>query len=276
MRDEELFKIMAGIDDEYISEAENYQAHRAHNTAAQNIRIVASFLIVIGIIGFVLFLNQNKDISNITDPTNMETIEETSRPPTEAGIKETFSTTITPTGVNDTPYKRFERIEGSPEGKDFMGLGDYRIDTLILHTSATKILLFVTCEDDRVVAECGRNIAPYGEPEAFSFVDMDGDGISELICNYQYGTGAERVIIYRNNNGTIECSGINEVYICKQLGRDMLGSATSYREIYDYQNRMIKIILSGDQYANGGEDIILEIGLDETEAFEFLKYEYLE
>ena len=276
MRDEELFKIMAGIDDEYISEAENFQVQRAHNTFARYIGIVASFLIVAGIIGLVLFLNRNKDMPIITDPSNMETIIETSKTPTEAGINETVSTTITPTGVNDTPYKQFERIEGSPEGKDIMGLGEYRIDTLVLHASATKILLFVTCEDDRVFAECGRNIAPYGEPEAYSFVDMDGDGISELICNYQYGTGAERVIIYRNNNGTIECSGINEVYICKQLGLDMLGSATSYREIYDYQSQMIKIILSGDQYANGGVDIILEIGLDETEAFEFHEYEYLE
>jgi len=41
------------------------------------------------------------------------------------------------------------------------------------------------------------------EPEVYS-KDLDGDGVNELICNCMYGTGAERVYIFRNNNGTIE------------------------------------------------------------------------
>ena len=41
------------------------------------------------------------------------------------------------------------------------------------------------------------------EPEVYS-KDLDGDGVNELICNCIYGTGAERVYVFRNNNGVIE------------------------------------------------------------------------
>lgn len=40
-------------------------------------------------------------------------------------------------------------------------------------------------------------------PEVYS-KDLNGDGVSELICNCMAGTGAERVYIYRNNSGVIE------------------------------------------------------------------------
>ncbi len=40
-------------------------------------------------------------------------------------------------------------------------------------------------------------------PEVYS-IDLDGDGINELICNCMAGTGAERVYVFRNNDGVIE------------------------------------------------------------------------
>lgn len=59
-----------------------------------------------------------------------------------------------------------------------------------------------TAEGEKCIAEIFGYAAP-PEPEGYS-VDIDGDGINELITNCLFGTGAQRVYIYRNHGGVIE------------------------------------------------------------------------
>ena len=59
--------------------------------------------------------------------------------------------------------------------------------------------------------------------ESFGFqiddyvLDLDGDGVTELICNCTYGDGADRVYVYRKNGdmiqrGWLDCFGRRELY----------------------------------------------------------------
>lgn len=57
------------------------------------------------------------------------------------------------------------------------------------------------------------------EPEAYS-IDLDGDTVPELVCNVAYGTGAERVIVYRNNGGIVEQGTIAQSYHEDTFGED--------------------------------------------------------
>lgn len=99
-----------------------------------------------------------------------------------------------------------EASENSSDSKhnftDVLGYRDYYVkleqDTpgFVIQKYYTEIGGFETC-----IAEVFGYVVP--GPEAYS-KDLDGDGINELICNCIYGTGAERVYVYRNNNGVIE------------------------------------------------------------------------
>ncbi len=55
------------------------------------------------------------------------------------------------------------------------------------------------------------------EPESF-IVDVDGDGVNELICNTVYVTGIRRVWLYRIANGRIEVGSIDQDYYWKEHG----------------------------------------------------------
>lgn len=55
----------------------------------------------------------------------------------------------------------------------------------------------------------------------YTVVDFDGDGNEEMVCNCTYGgDGANRVYIFRNNNGTIEVGQIDYGYLDDELGED--------------------------------------------------------
>ena len=152
-----------------------------------------------------------------------------------------------------------------------MGLGDFRIDVETNKSSGMKRLLFVLCEDESVIAECGRCRGTFGEGEAYSLTDIDGDGVSELVCNEQFATGVERVTIYRNNNGTVEYGLVREEYVREKFGIDQLSSPSQIVEVYDSELNVICVTLIG----NEDEDKVIEISLDEAEAFEFLPYEFI-
>lgn len=90
------------------------------------------------------------------------------------------------------------------------------------------------------------------EPYLYS-VDMDGDGIDELIslCTYS-GDGAVRIFVYRNNNGTIEL-GVFEPNL----------SVPSYSMEYDSAEK--KIIMQ-----NWTEETETVLGIDD---FSFSRFD---
>lgn len=80
MRKEELFRTLVNIDDNYIDEAENYKPPKINSKFMLYIGIVASLLVVAGVV--VLATNLNNDVASIE-----ETEIETHLTPTEAGIE---------------------------------------------------------------------------------------------------------------------------------------------------------------------------------------------
>ncbi|MBO7450521.1 MAG: FG-GAP repeat protein [Clostridiales bacterium] len=66
----------------------------------------------------------------------------------------------------------------------------------------------------------------------YSVVDFDGDGTDDMVCNCEFGgDGAQRVYVFRNNNGTIEVGQIDYDYLDKELGDDLCEMA--YNLFYD-------------------------------------------
>ena len=89
-------------------------------------------------------------------------------------------------------------------------------------------------------------------PEVYS-KDLDCDGINELICNCIAGTGAERVYIFRNNNGVIERG-----YISYERWRDtgITNIGSSYiQENYIAESNTFEIVY---QTEAGTETIVIE------------------
>lgn len=267
MRNDQLFFVLENIDERYIDESENYKAQKKDSDFIRYIGLAAAVVLIMGTVGIVLFLNGRSQAIIETEGIE-ETVQET------IAVVQTQATepsNLTPTEAYDDFDKRIERITGAPENKDLMGLGDFRIDVETNKSSGMKRLLFVLCEDESVIAECGRCRGPFGEGEAYSLTDIDGDGVSELVCNEQFATGVERVTIYRNNNGTVEYGLVREEYVREKFGIDQLSSPSQIVEVYDSELNVICVTLIG----NEDEDKVIEISLDEAEAFEFLPYEFI-
>lgn len=92
------------------------------------------------------------------------------------------------------------------------------------------------------------------EPEVYS-KDLDGDGVTELICNCTFGTGAERVYIYRNHHGVIEQGTLvydtNDPSIFPNLNN---WGSNAINEKYDPENDAFILSYSTD---TGTEETIL-------------------
>lgn len=83
-------------------------------------------------------------------------------------------------------------------------------------------------------------------------VDLDGDGISELVCNCQYGDGAQEVFVYRRNGDQIERGYI-------ELEEDWLGQIMP-----DWKNKSILCIVRKYNAETGK----FEVGYDTENGFE--------
>ena len=164
--------------------------------------------------------------------------------------------------------------ESGDVGKQFenlLGQGSCRIEIVCESGWSNELLLFVRNEDNFIVAESSQSISE--ENESYYVVDIDRDGIYELICNCQYATGPARVLIYRNNEGTIECGYIQEEYICQRLGLDHLDAPYTFKESFVFDRNVVRVILLSKYYDEFTEDKVLEISLNEYDAIEYLKYE---
>lgn len=158
--------------------------------------------------------------------------------------------------------------------EDLLGQGSCRVDLVRETGLSNEVLLFVRNRDDRIIAECSRPV--FNENEAYYIVDIDKNYKSILICNCQYATGAERVLIYRNNNDSIECGHVREEYICRVFNLQSLASPYSFSEKYDSEKNVIIVILFAQYYEEYSEDQVLEIKLNDIEAVEYMKYDYME
>lgn len=93
--------------------------------------------------------------------------------------------------------------------------------------------------------------------------DLAEDGVCELICNCIYGTGAERVYIFRNNDGIIEKGRIS-YDLWHDTGITNIGS--SYiQENYIAETNTFEIVY---QTKEGPETIVIE----DMSVFEFEEF----
>ena len=103
------------------------------------------------------------------------------------------------------------------------------------------------------------------EPEVYS-KDLDGDGVNELICNCMYGTGAERVYIFRNNNGAIE-----KGYLTYDLwDSTMFEGITNMGSSYIQENYIVETNTFEIEYPTetGSKTIVIE----DMDMFEFEEF----
>lgn len=155
---------------------------------------------------------------------------------------------------------------------DVLGLGSCYIERIENYSLGIERLLFVKSDDGRIIADFGRwlNIS---DDEGYFFIDINGDGISELICNSQSADGAERVIVFQNNNGTIQCGLISEELILEKFNANWIDYPGALQERYDDSSGAISLTLYHCNFEDYEE---LQICIENLEMFDYIDYEYIE
>lgn len=121
---------------------------------------------------------------------------------------------------------------------------------------------FVDLDTGEVIGEC---FGFYDAPDAY-IVDIDGDGVYELLCNAQYGADmAFRALIYRDNNGQLEMGDFDSCVYEDATGVELWGAA-NYDIVYEPGSSALYIIDKGNESRT-------EIGL---KYYAFYDYEYVE
>lgn len=101
--------------------------------------------------------------------------------------------------------------------------------------------------------------------QAYS-VDLDDDGVPELICNCVYGDGVERVVTYRNHNGAIETGFIEGKLLQTEYHIDTSVAANAIIMTYDPEENVIHIT----NYASDGS--VRELSFEGREYFKLLTF----
>ena len=102
-------------------------------------------------------------------------------------------------------------------------------------------------------------------PEVYSR-DLDGDGISELICNCIAGTGAERVYVFRNRSGIIEKGYLSYDLWDETMFPGITNRGSAYiQENYIAEKCTFEIVYPTE---TGSETIVIE----DMELFEFEEF----
>ncbi|MDE5893543.1 MAG: hypothetical protein K2H45_11535 [Acetatifactor sp.] len=148
---------------------------------------------------------------------------------------------------------------------DILGYENYRIS--VEESTPYFYIWYYYAEIDGEMQCVADTSAGSWHPGVYS-VDLDGDGISEFITNTEYGDGAERVQIYRNHDGIIETSGLNERYLYDKYYISFDGAVWAVVTKFDPQENVF--VITGPSRFGG--TITINISYDEQEAFSFLPY----
>ena len=134
----------------------------------------------------------------------------------------TGASQVTDTTVSENPVDKTvsEIPEGAESFTGILGFDGYRVR--VEESTPNFFIWHYYAERDGkqvCIAENSGYLVSGVEPKAYS-IDLDGDTISELVCNVVYGTSAERVIVYRNNGGIIEQGTIDQSYHTNVFGAE--------------------------------------------------------
>lgn len=163
-----------------------------------------------------------------------------------------------------------ENAESAPNGEhnftEVLGYSDYYV-TVEQNMPGFIIQKYYTEVDG--AAKCIAQAHGYVVPglEVYS-KDLEEDGISELICNCIYGTGARRVYIYRNHDGVIEKGRLSYDLWDSTMFPGITNMGASYiEENYIAETNTFEITYPTE---TGSETIVLE-GMDLFEFEEFVE-----
>ena len=165
-------------------------------------------------------------------------------------------------GVNE------EDSESSSDGEhgftDVLGYSDYHV-TVDQNMPGFIIQKYYAEVDgaEKCIAQVFGYAVP--GPEVYSR-DLDGDGVSELICNCIYGTGARRVYIYRNNAGVIEIGRLAYDLWDSTMFPGITNMGSSYiEENYIAETNTFEIMYPTEK---GSERVVIE----DMDMFEFEEF----
>lgn len=130
---------------------------------------------------------------------------------------------------------------------------------------------FVEVDDEEV---CVAEQFGYDAPEAWS-QDLDGDGMPELICNCTYGDGTQKVIVYCNNNGTIEEGSIRWSYYDEKFGWSNIWERGVSSQPVERYNPERDVFTATDYYTNGYDNPVTVEFNDGLAPFDFLPFNHL-
>lgn len=155
-------------------------------------------------------------------------------------------------GVNE------EDSESSSNGEhnfaEVLGYSDYYVT--VEQTMPGFIIQKYYAEADGA-EKCIAQIFGYAVPgpEVYS-IDMDGDEINELIANCIYGTGAERVYVFRNNSGVIEKGQLSYDLWDETMFPGITNMGSAYiQENYIAETNTFEIVYPTE---TGSETIVIE------------------
>jgi len=165
-------------------------------------------------------------------------------------------------GVNEEDSEKSSG--GEHDFADVLGYSDYHV-TVDQNMPGFMIQKYYTEADgaEKCIAQVFGYAVP--GPEVYSR-DLDEDGISELICNCIYGTGARRVYIYRNKNGVIEIGRLSYDLWDSTMFPGITNMGSSYiEENYIAETNTFEIVYPTE---TGFETIVIE----GTNRFEFEEF----
>ena len=149
--------------------------------------------------------------------TTVETTAETTA--AETTVETTAAETAAETTVETTANKETEKeAEKDPTpAAELMGYKEWRCEK-------SNVSWADEYHEYKFYAADGTLLGYYGgtKDNNYAIKDLDGDGVTELICNTEYsGDGAQRFVVYRNNNGKIESAEDDWDYLGKLFGREI-------------------------------------------------------
>lgn len=184
-------------------------------------------------------------LSDITEPTTTETA---------AISEETTSETSEPTQSSSetyylAPYRGETGLANYSRtiyGGNIGPLLGYENVHFIgeVYNSTGAIIYFYTEDNVEIACQFGPDLY---DPWFYN-VDLDGDGVDEMICPCVYtGDGVPCVLIYRNNNGVIEV-GYPDRDRCEELAGAELYALNSCTR-YDFETDRIVLIYMHEEVA---------------------------
>jgi len=167
-------------------------------------------------------------------------------PVTDSSVEQTSATVLGTNVESSDESSETTDASGTVAGnQEILGHENWHMNCVANQGSASSWTDWVFVDDDtnEVLGEW------FGFDEVtenIHIADIDGDGTNELICNCQYGGDcARRVMVYRNNNGTIEVGTATEESLAYNLDLD-IECTLDYQLEYDERTGQLELEYNRD------------------------------